>query len=81
MVDRRALLQRMLKGDSSGDSPTPTHDPALSARVTSGGLSAPVTRWKVRCHLLWIYGSWPSVRAPLINIDIEESQVVRMVEK
>jgi hypothetical protein len=29
MVDRRGLLQRMLKGDSLGDSPTPNWDPAL----------------------------------------------------
>jgi hypothetical protein len=31
----------MLKGDSQGDSPAPNKDPALSAKVTTGGLSAP----------------------------------------
>jgi hypothetical protein len=71
----------MLKEDSLGDSPAPNWDPALSARVTTGGLSAPITRWKVRCHLLWIYRSRPPVHAPLININIEEPQVVIMVEK
>jgi hypothetical protein len=71
----------MLKGDSQGDSPAPNRDPALSAKVTTGGVSAPFTRWKVRCHLLWIYGSQPPVHAPLINIHIEEPQVVIMVEK
>jgi hypothetical protein len=35
----------MLKADSMGDSPDPDRDPALSARVITGGLSAPVTRW------------------------------------
>jgi hypothetical protein len=41
-----------LKGDSPVDSPAPNQDPALSAKVTTGGLSAPVSRWKVGCHLL-----------------------------
>jgi len=36
-----AFLQRMLKGDSQGDNPTPNQDPALSAKITTGGLSAP----------------------------------------
>jgi hypothetical protein len=67
----------MLKGDS----PTPNQDPALSARVTTGDLSAPITRWKARHHLLGIDSSWPPVHAPLINIDIEEPQVVIMVER
>jgi hypothetical protein len=65
-------MQRMLKGDSLGDSPTPNRDPALSAKVTTGGLSAPVSRWKARCHLLWIDGSQPPVHAPLLGIDVEE---------
>jgi hypothetical protein len=30
----------MLKGDSPGDSPAPNWDPALCAKVTTGGLSA-----------------------------------------
>jgi hypothetical protein len=62
----------MLKGDSPGDSSAPNQDPALSARVTTGGLSVPVSRWKVRCHLLWIDESWPPVHAPLLGIDFEE---------
>jgi hypothetical protein len=32
-----AFLQRMLKGGQPGDSPTPNQDPALSAKVTTGG--------------------------------------------
>jgi hypothetical protein len=55
-----------------GDSPTPNQDPALSAKVTTGGLSAPASRWKARCHLLWIDGSQPPVHAPLLGIDVEE---------
>jgi hypothetical protein len=62
----------MLKGDSPGDIPTPNQDPALSAKVTTGGLSAPISRWKVRCHLLWIDGSWPPVHTPLLGINVEE---------
>jgi hypothetical protein len=69
-----AFLQRMLKGDSPGDSPAPNQDPALSARVTTGGLSAPVSRWKARCHLLWIDGSWPPVHPPLLGINVEKTQ-------
>jgi hypothetical protein len=82
MVDRRGTsAQNAQKGDSLGDSPTPNQDPALSERVTTRGLNAPITRWKVRCHVLWIDGSRPLVHAPLINISIEEPQVVIMVEK
>jgi hypothetical protein len=56
----------MLKrGDGTGDSPTPNRDPALSARVTTGGLSAPASRWKVRCHLL---------HTPVLDINVEEPQ-------
>jgi hypothetical protein len=62
------------QGMQRGDSPTPLRDPALSARVTTGGLSAPVTRWKARCHLLWIDGSRPPVHAPLLGIHVEEPQ-------
>jgi hypothetical protein len=36
-----AFLQRMLKGDSMGVNPAPNRDPALSAKVTTGGLSVP----------------------------------------
>jgi hypothetical protein len=69
------------RGDSLGDSPAPLQDSAFSARVTTEGLRASISRWKVSCHLLWIDGSQPPVHAPLINIDIEKPQVVKMVEK
>jgi hypothetical protein len=62
----------MLKGDSLGDSPAPNQDPALSAKGTTGGLSAPASRWKARCHLLWIDGSQPPVHAPLFGINVKE---------
>jgi hypothetical protein len=39
-----------------------------SARVTTGGLSAHISRWKVRCHLLWIDGSQPPVHTQLLGI-------------
>jgi hypothetical protein len=31
-------------------------DPVLSAKVITGGLSAPISRCKMGCHLLWIDG-------------------------
>jgi hypothetical protein len=62
----------MLKGDSPEVSPMPNRDPALSAKVTTGGLSAPIFRRKVRCHLLWIDESRSPVQAPLLGIDVEE---------
>jgi hypothetical protein len=59
IVDRRGTsAENVQKGDSLEDSPSPHQDPALSVKVTSGGLSAPVFRWKAGCHLLWINGSW-----------------------
>jgi hypothetical protein len=75
------FLQRRLKGDSTGDSPAPNQDPALSARVTTGDLSAPISRWKARCHLLWIHGSWPPVHAPVLGINVEEPWGAMMAEK
>jgi hypothetical protein len=66
------FCREYLGGDSPGDSPTPNQDPTLSAKVTTGGLSAPVSRWKARCHLLWIVGSQPPVHAPLLGIGVEE---------
>jgi hypothetical protein len=59
IVDRRGTsTENAQKGDSPGDSPGPHWDLALSAKVTTGGLIAPISRWKVGCHLLWIDGSW-----------------------
>jgi hypothetical protein len=60
------FYRECLRGDSPGDSPAPNQDLILSAKVTTGGLSAPISRWKVRCHLLWIDGSQPPVHAPLL---------------
>jgi hypothetical protein len=60
------------KRDSMGDSPAPNWDPALSARVTTGGLSARLSRWKARSHLLWIDGSWPPTHAPVLGINVED---------
>jgi hypothetical protein len=58
-VDRRGTsAENALKGDSLGDSSAPNWDPAFSAKVTTRGLSAPISRWKAGCHLLWIDGSW-----------------------
>jgi hypothetical protein len=72
MVDRRGTsAESAQKGNSSGDSPAPNQDPALSTKVTTGGLSASVSRWKVRCHLLWIDGSQPPVHVPLLGINVE----------
>jgi hypothetical protein len=73
MVDRRGTsAENVQKGDSLGDSPASNQDPAFSAKVTTGGLSAPVFRWKERCHLLWIDGSRPPVHVPLLGINVEE---------
>jgi hypothetical protein len=59
IVDRKGTsAENAQKGDSPGDSPATNWDPALSAKVTTGGLSAPISRWKVGCHLLWIDGFW-----------------------
>jgi hypothetical protein len=41
IVDRRGISsENAQKGDSQGDSPNPLWNPALSSRVTTGGLSA-----------------------------------------
>jgi hypothetical protein len=57
IVDRRdTSVENDQKGDRPGNSLSPHWDPALSAKVTTGGLSAPISRWKVECHFLWIDG-------------------------
>jgi hypothetical protein len=66
------FCKECLRGDSPGDSSIPKQDPALSAKVTTGGLSVPISWWKARCHLLWIDGSQLPVHAPLLGIDAEE---------
>jgi hypothetical protein len=35
------FCRECLRGDSPGDNPSPNQDPALSAKVTTGDLSAP----------------------------------------
>jgi hypothetical protein len=61
IVDRRGTsTENAQKGDSLGDDPSPHQDPDLSVKVTTGGLCASISRWKVRCHLLWIDGSQAS---------------------
>jgi hypothetical protein len=58
IVDRRGISTgNAQKGDSLGDSPGPHQDLTPSTKVTTGGLSAPVSRWKMGCHLLWTDGS------------------------
>jgi hypothetical protein len=48
IVDRRGTsAENAQKGNSPGDSPSSHRDPILSAEVTTGGLSAPDSRWKV----------------------------------
>jgi hypothetical protein len=70
IVDKRGTsAENALK---EGTALSPNQDPALSAKVTTGGLSAPASRWKAGCHLLWIDGSWPAVHAPLLSINVEE---------
>jgi hypothetical protein len=72
MVHRRGTSTENAQEGQPGRQPHPQTDPALSAKVTTGGLSARVFRWKVRCHLLWIDGSQPPVHAPLLGIHVEE---------
>jgi hypothetical protein len=75
MVDRRRIsAENAQKGDSPRVGPAPNWDPALSAKVITGGLSAPITGWKARYHLLWIDGSWPPVHTSLLGINVEEPQ-------
>jgi hypothetical protein len=67
-VDRRGTsTENAQKGDSPGDSPGPHQDPSLSAKVTTGDLSAPISRWKAKCHLLWIDGPQPPVHTLLLG--------------
>jgi hypothetical protein len=74
MVDRRRIsAENAQKGDSPRVGPAPNWDPALSAKVITGGLSAPISRWKARCHLLWIDETQPPGHSPLLGIDVEES--------
>jgi hypothetical protein len=69
------FCRECLRGDSPGDRPAPNQDPTYSAKVTTGGLSAHISRWKARSHLLYIDGSRPPVHSPLLGIDVEEPHV------
>jgi hypothetical protein len=81
-MDRKGTsTENAQKGDSLGDSLGPHWDLALSAKVTSGGLStlSPDGRWGATSNGLRIPGS--PVQAPLLNIKVEEPQVTIIVEK
>jgi hypothetical protein len=69
------FCRECLRGNNPGDSP------ALSGKVTTECLSAPISRWKARCHLLWINGSWPPVHFAFLCIDVEEPHGSPMEEK
>jgi hypothetical protein len=73
IVDRRGTsIENAQKGDSPGESPTPNRDPALSAEVTTGGLSAPISRWKAGTTSYGLMGPGTPVHAPLPSINVEE---------
>jgi hypothetical protein len=57
VVRRGTSAENAQKGDSQGDSPGPHQDPALSAKVTTGGLSAPISRWKAGTTSYGLMGS------------------------
>jgi hypothetical protein len=68
MVDKKGTsAENAYRGTAQETAPPPNQDPALSKDVTTGGLSAPISRWKARCHLLWIERSQPLVHAPLLG--------------
>jgi hypothetical protein len=66
------FCRECLRGDSPGDTPAPNQDPILSAKVTYGGLSAPISRWKARCPLVRNDGSQAPVHTPLLGINVEQ---------
>jgi hypothetical protein len=61
------FYKECLRGNSLGDSPAPDQDPTLSAKVITGSISAPVSGWKAKCHLLCIDGPQPPVHALLLG--------------
>jgi hypothetical protein len=65
------FCRECLRGTAWETAPPPTRT-LSSAKVTTGGLSTPISRWKARCHFLWIDGSQPPVHTPLLDIDVEE---------
>jgi hypothetical protein len=70
-----------LRGNNPGDRPAPNQDPTLSTKVTTGGLSAPVSRWKVKCHLLWIDGSQPLSTLHFLALMLRSLMVAIMTRK
>jgi hypothetical protein len=70
----------MLKrGDSTGDSPTLNRDPALSAKVTTGGLSAPTSRWGATSYGLM--GPGPLSTLHFLALMLRSLGVAVMAEK
>jgi hypothetical protein len=82
IVDKRSTsTENAVKGNSLGDSPAPNQHPALSARVSTGGLSAPISRWKVGCHLPWIMGPGLLSRLHFLTSMLKSLGVAIMAEK
>jgi hypothetical protein len=82
-VERRETsTENAQKGDSPGDSFGSHWDLALSTKVVIRGLSAPISRWKVGCDLLWTDGSWGLLSRlhfltePQITIIVEKQKVI-----
>jgi hypothetical protein len=71
----------MLKGDSPGVSPAPNQDPALSAKVTTGGLSAPTSRWKVGATPYGLIGPGPLSMLHFLESMLRSLVVAIMAEK
>jgi hypothetical protein len=79
MVDRRGTsAENVQKGDSPGLSPTPNQDPALSAKVTTGGLSATPSPQPPHLQIdsevpppmdWWVQ---PPIHPPLLGINVKE---------
>jgi hypothetical protein len=64
------LPQGMQKGRAARETAPP---PTGTAKITTGGLSAPASRWKARCHPLWIDESQPPVHTPRIHAEEPQS--------
>jgi hypothetical protein len=62
------------KGGQPGRQPHPQLGPCPLCKGNHWRSKCPASRWKTRCHLLWIYGSQPPVHAPLLGIHVEEPQ-------
>jgi hypothetical protein len=82
IVDRRSTsAENAQKGDSTGDSSGPHQDPALSAKVTTGGLSASISRWRRGATSYGLMGPGAScpdsnVEEPWVTITVEKRKVI-----